>query len=171
VFYCPAQDERCQWRSDAPGPVYFAGPWITQFGYELGERLLMRDLMYFSYGYNSAGSGVVGVPGRGMGTDFYISNSDRGARRATSVKNPSEFIMIADAAADAHVDGDITPYASGSTDSSVGAVHRGGANILYCDGHVQWHLRSDVTIAKPPGPADAAKQRLWNVDFEPAKQW
>src|SRR5258706_10834022 len=70
AFYCPAQDSRCQWKLDAPGPMFFAESAHTTFGYEIGERLLMwyPDGMYFSYGYNGgAAGGGIGYGGRGMG--------------------------------------------------------------------------------------------------------
>src|SRR6266566_9279205 len=41
VFYCPAQDARCQWNGEGPGIIEYAEPVDTQFGYQLGERLLM----------------------------------------------------------------------------------------------------------------------------------
>src|SRR5258706_7267276 len=41
VFYCPAENSSCEWTSDAPGSVKLAQPVHTDFGYELGERLLL----------------------------------------------------------------------------------------------------------------------------------
>src|SRR3989442_3123505 len=68
VFYCPAQDERCKWTADAPGPVIVANDMATNFGYELGERLLLGMGTYFSYGYNAQGAiGGGGSSNRGMG--------------------------------------------------------------------------------------------------------
>lgn len=51
VFYCPSQDERCEWRIEPPTPVDVAGDFHARFGYDPGERVL-RDGQYFSYGYN-----------------------------------------------------------------------------------------------------------------------
>jgi prepilin-type processing-associated H-X9-DG protein/prepilin-type N-terminal cleavage/methylation domain-containing protein len=182
VFNCPAQDPRCQWKPDAPGMVVLAGESATNFGYELGERLLLTANMgmYFSYGYNGVGAWG-GKPGdpvpRGMG-GFRHSLVDptyiaRGGERVTAVKSPSEFLIVADTAADAHSDFWIYPWPTGPErfDDSIGGVHRGGANVLFCDGHVQWHLASDLTTKWPPVPEEAAKQRLWNADNQPARPW
>src|SRR5438034_10522406 len=105
-----------------------------------------------------------------MGADFYDYSLGspptltRNSRRATSVKNPCEFIIVADTAADGYGDLNIRPISSGLlVDDSIGSIHRGGANVLFCDGHVQWYLRKDVTVPRPAVPEDAPKQRLWNV--------
>jgi prepilin-type N-terminal cleavage/methylation domain-containing protein/prepilin-type processing-associated H-X9-DG protein len=177
VFYCPAQDVRCQWKPDAPGQVVLAGASATNFGYEIGERLLLLDGMYFSYGYNGPGSGGgPGFPGRGMGGDQYSildpTFSARGLRRATSVKSPSEFIMIADTGADAFGDFGILPNFSGpGLEDSLADIHRGGSNVLFCDGHVQWYMRWDLMVHSPVVAEEAIKQRRWNVDNDSARPW
>jgi prepilin-type N-terminal cleavage/methylation domain-containing protein/prepilin-type processing-associated H-X9-DG protein len=176
VFYCPAQDSQCQWTPDAPGTrIAFAPASATNYGYELGERFLLGGGSYFSYGYNALGSGVVGSPGRGMGTDSYSPIGPpviRGARRASQMKNPSNFIMIADSEPDAFSDMYITPFQQNAAKiTSLGNIHRRGCNVLFGDGHVQWYLRDELMIASPAIAEDAPKQRMWNVDFEPATQW
>src|SRR5688572_18530724 len=104
VFYCPSQDERCQWKPDAPGPVVYATAEATSFGYEVGERYLFGVGTYFSYAANGVGSGGgPGFPGRGMSGDNHNlvdSSATRGARRVSSVKSTSEFLLIADTGAD-----------------------------------------------------------------------
>ena len=48
----------------------------------------------------------------------------------------------------------------------VGSWHSSGANMLFCDGHVQWAKQS-FWIA----PTDESRQ-LWNSDHEPhAECW
>ncbi|HEV8378610.1 MAG TPA: DUF1559 domain-containing protein [Tepidisphaeraceae bacterium] len=187
VFYCPAQDERCKWTSDALGPVILADQFATNFGYELGERLLLDIGTYFSYGYNA--QGAIGGGGnllRGMGEDRHNladpSSCARGTNRATSVKSASEFILIADTGADAWSDFHLLPgpsraqpgvpsQARPGLDDSLSDIHRGGSNVLYCDGHVQWHLRSEILVTWPPVAEQAAKQRLWNIDNQPSRPW
>jgi len=176
VFYCPAQDPRCQWTQDAPGTqIAFASASATNYGYELGERLLLTSGTYFSYGYNAIGCGDMGSPGRGMGSDTYNPGAQpslRGARRATQMKNPSQFIMIADSQSDAYDDLNIAAIeTNGGALTAIGKIHRDGCNVLFGDGHVQWYLQSELMVANPRIADDAPKQRLWNVDYEPAKQW
>jgi prepilin-type processing-associated H-X9-DG protein len=53
-----------------------------------------------------------------------------------------------------------------------GNIHRGGANLLFADGHVQWSLQRDVWIQIiTPIPQEANKQRIWNSDNQPAALW
>src|SRR4051812_32802117 len=182
VFYCPSQDSRCQWVPDSPGKVVFAQAIHAQFGYEPGERLLLwSEGTWFSYAYN--GMGAQGGPGypspRGMGSLTY-ENPDApkisidGGRLATSMKRPSEFIMIADTTANGVNDFALWPFNTSSEpgfETVIGNIHRRGANVLFGDGHVGWHLQSELTTKWPPVPQDAAKQRLWNLDHEPARLW
>ena len=187
VFYCPAQDERCQWKDDSPGTVLLANEAATNFGYELGERLLLEVGKYFSYGYNAGGAvGGGGSPFRGMGEDGHSlvdpTVCRRGANRVTSVKSSSEFIIITDTAADGWADFHVAPNPTRAQpgmpsrsqpgfDDSLSEIHRGGSNILFCDGHVEWHLRSKLLLKWPVVAEEAAKQRLWNADNQPSRPW
>ena len=49
-------------------------------------------------------------------------------------------------------------------DARPGEVHSGGANVLFCDGHVTWYVRQDLVINDPPSEADKPKIRMWNND-------
>src|SRR5258705_3553571 len=103
VFYCRSQDSTCQWNVDGAGFVALAGAAATTYGYELNEPLLLNSNpgTYFSYGYNAAGA--YGGPGfpvpRGMGGDSFSLTDPavftHKARRASSSKFSSWFIMIA----------------------------------------------------------------------------
>jgi len=177
VFYCPAQDDRCKWTADAPGPVLLANDIATNFGYELGERLLLSRGTYFSYGYNAQGAmGGGGSSNRGMGQDRHNLADPtfcvRDAKQVTSVKSSSEFIIIADTAADGWADFTLLPNPSGvGMNDSLADIHRGGSNVLFCDGHVQWYLRSGLLVKWLPIAEEAARQRLWNADNQPSRQW
>ena len=48
----------------------------------------------------------------------------------------------------------------------IGNLHRGGANLLFCDGHVQWYAYNDLIIdyATAKGKRNAA---MWNYDNLP----
>ena len=180
VFYCPAQDARCQWKPDAPGPVLYADAYATNFGYEPGERLLLYRWMYFSYGFQSGGAngGLGFAKNRGPGFNYYSrshpSATGGNVRRATSAKSPSELILIADTTADAWEDFAIYPYQLGfgsQFHDAAADVHRGGANVLFCDGHVQWHVQRELFLTWLPVAEESAKQRKWNLDNEPARPW
>jgi len=187
VFYCPAQNSACEWKEDAPGAVQLAQAEHTIFGYAIGERLLLSGTgrgagTWFSYGINSAGA--TGIPPyqriRGTGAVIYENPPPFRAILspfllcATSVKSPAEFILVADSTPKGYNDFSIAPNDPSlnvPNDQLIGNVHRDGANILFLDGHVQWHLRNEVTTKFPPVPEEAAKQRMWNSDNQPAQPW
>jgi len=89
----------------------------------------------------------------------------------TMVKRASDFIMIGDSAGDAYGDFVIAPNRYFPSDEVIGNIHRGGLNVLFADGHVQWYLQKDLIVPTPVAAEDAAKQRLWNTDNEPARPW
>jgi prepilin-type processing-associated H-X9-DG protein len=82
--------------------------------------------------------------------------------------------MLDDTVVDGYADFFIRPF-DGNNDprmnDSIGSIHRGGANVLFCDGHVAWYPQKDLTIQPTPVPEDAHKQRMWNTDNEPARPW
>ena len=180
AFYCPAQDPRCEWKPDAPGTIEFAKEWHTFFGYRLGERLLIYRDTYFSYGMN--GLGAFGYFGewRGPGGSSYRQPSfkDRSPtrRRITAAKSSSDLILAADTTADGIEDIQIGPYPRnlgeiGGPSYAPANIHRGGANVLFCDGHLEWRLQSELLLKYPPIPEESARQRMWNVDNQPALPW
>jgi prepilin-type processing-associated H-X9-DG protein/prepilin-type N-terminal cleavage/methylation domain-containing protein len=185
VFYCPSQDPRCQWTPDAPGKVRLALPVHTNFGYEVGERLLVNGGndpgTYFSYGMN--GMGAIGRPGtprpRGTSGMYYqrlpappLSTYSPNHRvlNATAVRKPSEFIVMGDTNADGWGDDAIVPD-PGDREGLVGNIHRNGANILFLDGHVQWFLQSALIVKYLPVREEAGKQMMWNADGQPSENW
>ncbi len=185
VFYCPAQESRCQWTSDAPGAKVFADEVHTRLGYELGERLLINSGAkgtgsWFSYGCNIFGSGGArGTRGftykQPLTLPLTPDVMPGVVRQAMAVKRPSEFIVMADTTATGEYDFQVTPdnTSLGPGDEDIIAtIHGGGANVLFFDGHVQWYLQKDIKIGtRPLLPQEAPKQRLWNADNEPARQW
>ena len=187
VFYCPAQDARCEWKANAAGAVQFATEMHTNFGYEIGERLLLSGQgtgngAWFSYGLNILGAhAAIGGPTgedylipRGVGAVHYSGglvavDNQIGVLRATAVRRQSEFILMGDAKVDGDRDTEISPFAGAPDEGFVGDVHRGGANILFLDGHVQWYLRSELTVKYRPIAEEAVKQRMWNADNQPSR--
>jgi prepilin-type processing-associated H-X9-DG protein len=178
IFFCPSQDDRCQWPKDLSGSGGIALPIHVAYGYEPGERLLalagLPTGTYFSYGYNiwgtSVGSNVLST-NRGLGS--LIDASSPAALKATAempvsrVKVPSDMVALADATADGLWDFSISPNHS---DPRLwpGKVHAGGANVLFCDGHVQWYAQSDLTFESGTiDPRSMAIARMWNNDHLP----
>ena len=182
VFYCPSQDERCRWEKGYAGTVPRAGANDAPFGYDVGERALDPD-KHFSYGYNFAGNslkiwGNVGHISdgthRGLGLwadprgDQYIDPMSSGGHLAANrVKVPSEMIAITDSTADGIADFLINPSLSVPFQWP-GKIHNGGANVLFCDGHVQWHLQKELTVEPIANdPRWIAMRRMWNNNHEP----
>jgi prepilin-type processing-associated H-X9-DG protein/prepilin-type N-terminal cleavage/methylation domain-containing protein len=171
VFYCPSQDEQCRWGGKPPGAF---GLYI-EMGYEPGEPLIDWNT-HFSYGYNAEGDRTLGwsPPARGLG--LVAGNlptrpvDGEGPRRASAVRVPSDLIAVADSKADGWMDFHIWPWRTGLQSRIFpGAVHGGGTNVLFCDGHVQWYRLEDITLdttQKDQTPF-ANIHRMWNYDHGP----
>ena len=195
VFYCPSQPEACRWsKGSAPaGPAYRANAYHARFGYEVGEPLLTPWLTYFSYGYNSRGTATLEkAKGLGYSVSWSIDLDERLRQqigpdaqiegryrelRVVRVKRPSQMIAIADTSADGWADFIISYVhvggAHGGTQQTgwPGKVHGGGANVLFCDGHVQWYPQDVLVDTKNSNgygpPRDIQVNRMWNHDHEP----
>jgi prepilin-type processing-associated H-X9-DG protein len=181
TFYCPAQDERCNWwrpgADPPPGhPGDRAAGFHTNFGYRPGELLLSSEGFYFSYGYNfqgALGSTPLNAWGRGLGSVCFAQNQagsgGSGPTKASRVKDASEMIAVADSNADAVWDTAISPLPTlGMMRACPGRVHNGGANVLFCDGHVAWYPQEDLVLSPDLISAkDLEKRRMWNFDHEP----
>jgi prepilin-type processing-associated H-X9-DG protein/prepilin-type N-terminal cleavage/methylation domain-containing protein len=171
VFYCPSQDERCEWRKGEAATGTVAGELHSRYGYEVGEPILL-DNRYFSYGYNGWGTYNTGPtdPYKGLGPHVEIISALPLYRelRASRVRMPSEMIAVADSTADKWTDYWISPIPT-VQGSPPGAVHRGGANVLFCDGHVQWYAQTELRKPLSFGSAEErlrwqAMERMWNYD-------
>jgi len=174
VFYCPAQDSRCEWTGDLPEPVELSNEEKAKWGIPSWSSIYGRA--YFSYGYNMVGAanghgpfGILGAPASGSQP-----------RRPQSIRSPSEFILMGDTLADGLHDFEIAPWKTQTNDfgsgpqitvEQLGRPHRGGANILHADGHVQWRLQEELLITFPLSRFEGAKQRIWNWNNEPSGPW
>jgi len=176
VFNCPSQDPQCWWVKGAAPTL--ASPPATEahipFGYDLGEPLLNLERTYFSYGYNYQGAAqTAGVPADGtqLGLGKLVNlwapwDPTSGEVRASRVRVPAHMISIADTVANGFWDFAISP-SHASPQLQPGTIHNNGANVLYCDGHVEWHLQIDLLL---PYPVDTAEigvrhnevSRMWN---------
>ena len=67
------------------------------------------------------------------------------------VRNPSQCVLVMDSVDTRDIPRDNTclvwdlPWVIGTA----GNVHSGGANVLFCDGHVGWHLQDELIAAYP----------------------
>jgi prepilin-type processing-associated H-X9-DG protein/prepilin-type N-terminal cleavage/methylation domain-containing protein len=176
VFRCPSQDEDFEWkRDDTSGTV--ANAQDTGFGYNLGETLLQRANTKNSYGYNDWGAVPLalqptpaGQQQRGLGGDIGFGVKEV---KAGIIRSASELIAIADTTADGNWDYALDPTNPKEAPSN---VHKGGANVLFCDGHVSWMAQKEVVLYLPtnanilyPQSSTPWKQiaPMWNTDHKP----
>jgi prepilin-type processing-associated H-X9-DG protein len=154
-FYCPSRDPRFAWQKEGTLAPSFARATElhTGFGYEVGERLIDWQFTPFSYGYNGL------TTEHSLGDLIYadMASIDPYVReqRAISVRVPDDMIAVADSNADGLEDSTI--YFTESNNGQVGSVHFGGANVLFCDGHVQRLLKSELVL---PNNYDGATARM-----------
>ena len=181
VFLCPERPPEFGWKvNDTTGITATAAE--VGYGYNLGETLLLHQTGQWSYGYNdwgalqnAGGTPGAGVPNddvaRGLGGDIWAPHQEVKAAR---VKKATETIAIADNTPDKQFDFSIDPR---EYREAPGDIHRGGANVLYCDGHVSWSPQKDLVLynvkipANPLPTGSIAWNRIsamWNRDGMPS---
>ena len=133
------------------------------FGYQVGEPLLKPNFSRLSYGYNAHGTvlswGYHQDVSRQLGLGAWIIPGEPGNAaelKASRVRKPMEMIAVADIDDGPSLRG--TGMSFGGQGERPGRVHRGGANVLFCDGHVQWHRQSDLVWVEP-GPLTSEASR------------
>jgi prepilin-type processing-associated H-X9-DG protein/prepilin-type N-terminal cleavage/methylation domain-containing protein len=188
AFHCPERDAHFAWEPTVLPPLFHPiSPhgqpqrWATDvmngFGYVTGERVIMPWHEAFSYGYNGRGTRTSSIPtGRypnvqtipaGLGTFIGDTNGHNIERelRANRVKVASEMIAIADSKGDAWLDVLLSPSPTGQ--EWVGDIHERGANVLFCDGHVQWYLQRELHNHSAGDARTSHVRKLWNNDNLP----
>jgi prepilin-type processing-associated H-X9-DG protein/prepilin-type N-terminal cleavage/methylation domain-containing protein len=191
IFHCPARDDPFDWIADPPGWWPRAGQWELGFGYDADEPLLFIDrntegpppdwgfpYMWFSYGYNADGAAIPGDPAsmngqRALGSSAPPGNFEGTTTReirAGRVKAPGDMIAIADSSHGERRGGPPLTVSGMRSGTPPAPVHRGGANVLFCDGHVQWYLQADITYPYTTdrrNPAFVRVAPMWNNDHRP----
>jgi prepilin-type processing-associated H-X9-DG protein len=148
VFKCPGQQDSTNW-------------WFID-----SEQLLWPNK---SYGYNGPGVGLSQSPEFGskvlsLGLDPFVecyhTLPQMRFRSESSIAVPCDMIAVTDynGQADDDGDGDYHPDALYLL-SLTGVRHQGRANVLFCDGHVEYERTNRLT-------ASHTRQR-WNFDHQP----
>ena len=116
----------------------------------------------FGYGYNGLGAGHFEGPNLGLG---HIGMDNV---RESQVKVPTEMIMIGDSGSSVWSDWLLNPNMDLGHNNIPQPVlslpserHNGGANIIFCDGHVEY-AKQKRWIER----TNRARRR-WNNDYEP----
>jgi prepilin-type N-terminal cleavage/methylation domain-containing protein/prepilin-type processing-associated H-X9-DG protein len=151
IFRCPARGSDFQWPTNR-----------TPLGYEYPFNLGSIDFPW-SYGYN--GLNIKQARG-GFYTHggYGLSPSGTFGLSANLVSQPSEMIAIGDSDGNGLGDGIISfmrPQVGLPPDFPPGNVHKKGANIVFCDGHVEWQKQARWIELTPQAA------RRWHYDNQP----
>jgi prepilin-type processing-associated H-X9-DG protein/prepilin-type N-terminal cleavage/methylation domain-containing protein len=171
VFFCPAQPEECEWKKvpPEPGAPGRANAAHALFGYEEGEPLLDSMGVYFSYGYNGWGTGKTQYGQLGLGEALILTAPLEGSNRelrAARVRKPAEMVAVTDSTADGAGDFGTIPNFQDAR-ARPGVIHSGGANVLFCDGHVQWYRQKEILVTHDLYvPSEEPVRRMWNNDHK-----
>lgn len=154
VFWCPTNDANFMWKTREG-----ARDW-SSYGYDPFEKA-MNGNQFFSYGYNGWGIRSFNQPHLGLGghTAGSVGGDASIERRASEVVKPDDTYAISDSLTDGNWDTWITPEAR-SEEMWPSARHFGGANVLYCDGHVA--RRSQASMLE----RETWSMRRWNADWK-----
>ena len=112
----------------------------------------------FSIGFNDWGLDLQHNPQLGLGGDIN-GGSFKGLVSEGMVVGPSEMIVLGDSRSDASLDANIDPTEMDQWPSS---RHRGRADIVFADAHVESPKRRDLIDPA----ADNPWRRRWNNDNE-----
>lgn len=161
VFYCPAAAPNAAWDpklNDTPvgNPGALGAQKIPpEVGYDLEG---ISSTTRFSIGYNDWGLDQ----GRKLGLGGDVDNAAN-LVKDSSVKRPSDMIMLGDSKPDGVFDGNIDPKINGG-DNATGQQwpsnrHSKRTDIMFTDGHAESPRRNDVI-----DPSNITWKRRWNSD-------
>jgi prepilin-type processing-associated H-X9-DG protein len=168
IWHCPSQEAGFEWPVKMGSGGGYATANDSRWGYEPGEFILNVFAAPSSYGYNDWGTynatNTPAIPQKGLGGDIAFAVNVK-ELPASKVKSASDMIAIADSTCDKVWDWNIDP-----TDPSrrewPGKIHNLGANVLFCDGHVEWHTQKALTTLRV-GSEPTQMARRWNNDNKP----
>jgi len=167
IFWCPSQDPGFQWQQVTGAGAMFATAADEGWGYNANELILDVFKIPFSYGYNDWGAHAPNADVnqmRGLGGDLSATSRNAGQLKAARVKMATEMIAIADNTPDGSWDFNLDPQ---QADQYPGKIHHGGANVLFCDGHVEYYLQKDLILPNGANNThDRALAQLWNNDHD-----
>ncbi|HYG22687.1 MAG TPA: prepilin-type N-terminal cleavage/methylation domain-containing protein [Verrucomicrobiae bacterium] len=165
VFHCAAADANASWDRQLNTGVKGLGAQKIPpaVGYDLDG---ISNNTRFSLGYNDWGLSQGG--NLGLGGDINSGAVESPARlvKDTSIRRPSEMIMLGDSKPDGSFDGSIDPNTN-SNDNRQGEQwpsnrHNRRTNLMFCDGHAESALRKDVI-----DPKNVTWRARWNSDGDP----
>jgi prepilin-type processing-associated H-X9-DG protein/prepilin-type N-terminal cleavage/methylation domain-containing protein len=168
LFHCPSRGPEFAWDDGGPPPFIPAYRQYLEIGYKAGDALI-GVYSCFSYAYNAAGDGIEEFRDRqkGLGIwpwcDSAWPDAHFGEMHARRICRPAEMVAIADSDGDGFMDYYMTPRRQNPRQLP-GTVHAGGANVLFCDGHVIHYRQQDLTFNYPVSLAELPKVRMWNND-------
>jgi len=113
----------------------------------------------YGYGYNALGTVWRAPAAAPLGLGPLRVQGAAAWVRESALRAPAEMIAIGDAHDELF--GNITPYVRDRIPPGLSEIHGGGANIVFCDGHVEHRKRVRWT------EASEAVRRRWNNDHEP----
>ena len=168
IFYCSLQEEGFKWRKVyGTGYGYAKQSHVDRWGYELGEMLLNVHQVPFSYGYNDWGAHGAFV-NSGLGGDLWVMDGPDSYKwdvRSSQVVDPSNMIAISDGIRMNSWDFNIDP---GNWREYPSAIHEGGAEFLFADGHSEWISQAQATNVRnhSTDPEAYEMNRRWNNSNE-----
>jgi len=155
IFKCPSRGPEFTWPTHS-----------SQWGYNFPFNIDPTSTA-FSYGYNGFHVGQ-SRGGSLIAGGYGLSPYPHSGVSAERVAHPADMIAIGDSDGNGFGDGSISfmrPRLNADPDFPPGDIHKGGANIVFCDGHVEWQKQSRWIELTP----EAA--RRWHYDNQPHPEW
>jgi prepilin-type N-terminal cleavage/methylation domain-containing protein/prepilin-type processing-associated H-X9-DG protein len=175
IFHCPSQEASFEWPREAPSAAGKATAADSKYGYDEGELVLDVFTVPSCYAYNDWGTYPPTSDSRaqrGLGGDIAPLAFSVKEVRTSQVKSAADMIAIAESTTDRSWDWNIDPL---QPDQWPGRIHGGkkrtlgtgvadpvgGSNVLFCDGHVEFHSQKSLVTLQVGGKPTLMASR-WN---------